>query len=46
MDTLSPTRICDPWAVHHAKSCAADALILTKTQQKLIDTFGEKLSQE
>ena len=21
MDALSPTRVCDPWAVHTAKSC-------------------------
>ena len=37
MDSLSPTRICDPWAVHHAKSCAGDQVQLTASQQRIID---------
>ncbi|HDS15644.1 MAG TPA: hypothetical protein ENN66_03355 [Proteobacteria bacterium] len=36
MDTLSPTRICDPWAVHHAKSCGAGQTELTATQKKIL----------
>jgi len=44
MDVLSPTRICDPWAVRHAKACSGDETKLTATQQEIIkiltDTGG------
>lgn len=45
MDVLSPTRICDPWAVRHAKACSSDdESTLTTTQQAIIkiltDTGG------
>ena len=36
MDILSPTRICDPWAVYHAKSCSDSEISLTSVQQKII----------
>jgi hypothetical protein len=44
MDALSPTRACDPWAVHSAKSFAehkAGIVALTKTQQKILDILKE-----
>ncbi len=41
MDVLSPTKICDPWAVHHAKSCAGDELHLNATQQQIITALTE-----
>ncbi len=41
MDTLSPTRICDPWAVYHAKSCSESELIMTTTQKNLIEILTE-----
>ena len=44
MDVLSPTRICDPWAVRHAKACGGDETALTAVQQNIIkiltDTGG------
>ena len=39
MDTLSPTRTCDPWAVHSAKSLIKEqggAASLTPIQQKIL----------
>ena len=41
MDVLSPTRICDPWAVRHAQACGSDETILTATQQKIIKILTE-----
>ncbi len=41
MDQLSPTRICDPWAVHHAKSSAGDEIRVTADQQKILDLLEE-----
>ena len=41
MDTLSPTRICDPWAVHHAKSCSENESTMTTTQKDLIAILTE-----
>ena len=41
MDTLSPTRICDPWAVHHAKSCSESESTMTTTQKNLIEILTE-----
>ena len=41
MDVLSPTKICDPWAVHHAKSCSESEINLTATQQKIITALTE-----
>lgn len=44
MDVLSPTRICDPWAVRHAKACGSSETALTPMQQNIIkilrDTGG------
>ena len=44
MDVLSPTRICDPWAVHNAKSSLGTEASLTRVQQEIIgiltDTGG------
>ena len=41
MDVLSPTRICDPWAVHHAKSCSDDELHLTAVQTEIINILTQ-----
>ncbi len=41
MDVLSPTKICDPWAVHHAKSCPESEINLTSTQQNIITALSE-----
>jgi len=41
MDVLSPTRICDPWAVRHAKSCSNAESTLTATQQDIINILTE-----
>jgi predicted transcriptional regulator len=41
MDQLSPTRICDPWAVHHAKSSMGDEVRITADQQRIIDLLEE-----
>ncbi len=44
MDVLSPTRICDPWAVRHAKACSTGETVLTAIQQNIVkiltDTGG------
>ena len=49
MDLLSPPRICDPWAVHSAKTflktTTAD-LKLTPVQQKIVDIFQEEGPQK
>ncbi|MCD6293153.1 MAG: hypothetical protein J7M09_06875 [Deltaproteobacteria bacterium] len=48
MDVLSPTRICDPWAVRHAKACLDKETTLTMVQQQIIkiltDTGGITMS--
>jgi hypothetical protein len=41
MDALSPTKICDPWAVHHAKSCSESEARLNALQQKIIVVLEE-----
>lgn len=41
MDVLSPTKICDPWAVHHAKSCSESESSLNSTQQSIITALTE-----
>ncbi|MFP3867642.1 MAG: hypothetical protein ACLFUU_05705 [Desulfobacteraceae bacterium] len=42
MDALSPTRACDPWAVHTAKSTlATQGQQLTPRQQQLYDLVQE-----
>ncbi len=41
MDFLSPTRTCDPWAVHHAKSCSESESAITAIQKKLIEILTE-----
>lgn len=41
MDVLSPTRICDPWAVHHAKSCSGSEVNLTAVQKEIIKILTE-----
>jgi hypothetical protein len=42
MDSLSPTRTCDPWAVHSAKSLkeTSGGLILTPTQSKILSVLS------
>lgn len=41
MDVLSPTRICDPWAVRHAKLSMDSEVGLTTVQQKILEILGE-----
>jgi len=44
MDALSPTRICDPWAVHSAKLFTehnVGSFELTKTQQEILDILKD-----
>ncbi len=41
MDVLSPTRICDPWAVRHAKACSNDETNLTAIQQNIIKILAD-----
>jgi len=36
MEALSPTRACDPWAVHTARSHAGEAVALNAIQQKIL----------
>lgn len=36
MEALSPTRACDPWAVHAARAHAGEAAALNATQQKIL----------
>ena len=49
MDLLSPPRICDPWAVHSAKtfleSGSAD-LELSPIQQKIVDILQDEGPKE
>jgi hypothetical protein len=45
MDSLSPLKACDPWAVHSAGSFSKDegyVLPLNENQQKILDTLREK----
>jgi recombinational DNA repair protein (RecF pathway) len=35
-DALSPSKPCDPWAVHSAKSMSQDGYILTKRQKDIL----------
>ena len=49
MDLLSPLRVCDPWAVHSAMTCAkeeAGDLKLTPVQQKIVDILRNEGPQE
>ena len=43
MDALSPTRTCDPWAVHSAKSLGQQSggFILTAVQEKILNILRE-----
>ena len=43
MDTLSPTRTCDPWAVHSAKTLeqSGAAVTLTTTQSEILSLLRE-----
>jgi hypothetical protein len=44
MDTLSPAKTCDPWAVHSAKSFGkevAGKFDLTELQRKIMDILEE-----
>lgn len=45
MDTLSPTRTCDPWAVHSAKSCSRlennSGAQVNKTQEAILKILVE-----
>jgi hypothetical protein len=44
MDALSPTKVCDPWAVHTAKSLKdiPGGHTLTPIQQKLYDLVKDR----
>ena len=49
MDLLSPLRVCDPWAVHSAKTFVkeeAAVLKLTPVQQKIIEILQNEGPQE
>jgi len=48
MDLLSPPKMCDPWAVHSAKSFGKNknGLEVNPVQQKIIDTLKNKELQE
>ena len=37
IDTLSPTRTCDPWAVYTAKSFSGTDAVLNETQTKILE---------
>jgi len=41
IDTLSPTRTCDPWAVYTAKSFSGVDAIFTTTQKKILKILEE-----
>ena len=43
MDSLSPSRTCDPWDVHSAKSLKekSGGLILTPTQSKILSVLND-----
>lgn len=43
MDALSPTRTCDPWAVHSAKTLGekGSGLQVTAVQAKILDILKE-----
>lgn len=44
MDTLSPVRTCDPWAVHSAKNPEAqigEPVDLSDRQQKILEILKE-----
>jgi hypothetical protein len=43
MDALSPTRTCDPWAVHSAKTLGQQSggFALTACQSKILSILGE-----
>jgi hypothetical protein len=43
MDSLSPTRTCDPWSVHSAKTLgeAGGGFVLTALQSKILGLLGE-----
>ena len=44
MDSLSPARTCDPWAVHSAQTLAksaGDNLELNETQKKILSILKE-----
>ena len=44
MDALSPSRACDPWAVHSAKSLSdacGGKLALNEKQQRILDILAE-----
>ncbi len=48
MDLLSPPKMCDPWAVHSAKSFGKNknGLEVNPVQQKIIDTLKDKGLQD
>ncbi len=48
MDLLSPPKMCDPWAVHSAKSFGKNknGLGVNPVQQKIIDTLKDKGLQD
>ena len=41
IDTLSPTRTCDPWAVHTARSFSGTNAVLTELQARILKVLEE-----
>ncbi len=41
IDALSPTRICDPWAVYTAKSLSGKDAMFSEVQQKILQVLQE-----
>jgi len=41
-DAISPSKPCDPWAVHSAKSLSQDGCILTKRQKDILAALKEE----
>ena len=42
MDLVATPKVCDPWAVHTAKSLAKDKPVLTPIQEKILLLIKEK----
>ncbi len=42
LDLMATPKVCDPWAVHSAKSMSKDKISLTPIQQKILDLIREK----
>jgi hypothetical protein len=42
MDVVATPKICDPWAVHTAKSLAKEKPVLTPIQEKILSLIKKK----